>query len=249
MPTCEPEPSPRPRSLPRPSIPIAILSRSPFPEAAINDLFAELKAGGKDFPPESPRGLLAKATNRPTTRLAADANPRWAEPHAQLADLETEPAVRIQELKTAATLEPRNSGYWQALAVAQADSKKYTDADKSWNLAERNASTKRSVRAFTKLVSTWTTRRLRSKSRKENAWWRSESRTLSASGTGHSPKYTPPKMPPTSDGRAEARRNGGALVDRRGRAKAQRDADKNRLPERPAATHGEAWTPEPPFRC
>jgi hypothetical protein len=110
-----------------------------LPEAAVNDLLAELKAGGKDFPPESARGLLAKATNRPSLRLAAEANPRWAEPHAQLGDLETEPAVRIQELKTAATLEPRNSGYWQALAVAQAEAKKFTDADKSWNLAERNA--------------------------------------------------------------------------------------------------------------
>ncbi len=111
----------------------------PVPETAINDLFAELKAGGKDFPPESARGLLARATNRPSLRLAIEANPRWAEPHEQLADLETEPAVIIQELKTAATLEPRNSGYWQALAVAQADAKKFADADKSWNLAERNA--------------------------------------------------------------------------------------------------------------
>jgi hypothetical protein len=114
-------------------------TEKPIPEAAINDLLAELKAEGKDFPPESARGLLARATNRPTLHLAADANPRWAEPHAQLGDLETEPAVRIQELKTAATLEPRNSGYWQALAVAQAEAKKFTDADKSWNLAERNA--------------------------------------------------------------------------------------------------------------
>jgi hypothetical protein len=109
------------------------------PEAAVNQLFAELKNAGKDFPPESARGLLARATNRPTMRQAAEANPRWAEPHAQLADLEVEPEVRITELKTAATLEPRNSAYWRALAVAQADAKHYADADKSWNLAERNA--------------------------------------------------------------------------------------------------------------
>ena len=114
-------------------------AEKPVPESTITDLFAELTAAGKDFPPESPRGLLARATNRPTLRLAVEANPRWAEPHAQLGDLETEPAVRIQELKTAATLEPRNSAYWQALAVAQAEGKKYADADKSWNLAERNA--------------------------------------------------------------------------------------------------------------
>jgi hypothetical protein len=114
-------------------------AEKPVPETAINDLLAELSAPGKNFPPESARGLLARATNRPSLRLAAEANPRWAEPHEQLGDLETEPAVRIQELKTAATLEPRNSAYWQALAVAQAEAKKFTDADKSWNLAERNA--------------------------------------------------------------------------------------------------------------
>jgi hypothetical protein len=114
-------------------------AEKPVPESAINDLLAELSAPGKNFPPESARGLLARATNRPSLRLAAEANPRWAEPHEQLGDLETEPAVRIQELKTAATLEPRNSAYWQALAVAQAEAKKFTDADKSWNLAERNA--------------------------------------------------------------------------------------------------------------
>ena len=111
----------------------------PVIESAVSELFAELKSAGKDFPPESPRGLLAKATNRPTTRLAAEANPRWAEPHEQLGDLETEPEVRIQELKAAATLEPRNAGYWRALAVAQAEAKHYADADKSWTLAERNA--------------------------------------------------------------------------------------------------------------
>ena len=109
-----------------------------IPESAMNDLFAELKDQGKDFPPDSPRGLLAKGT-RPALELAVKANPRWAEPHAKLAGLESDPAAKIKELKAAATLEPRNSGYWQALAQAQTAADQYADADKSWMVAERSA--------------------------------------------------------------------------------------------------------------
>ncbi|HEX5430589.1 MAG TPA: hypothetical protein VFW83_01380 [Bryobacteraceae bacterium] len=108
------------------------------PESAITELMNELKANGKTFPPESPRGEFAKGT-RVSLELAISANPRWAEPHAKLAALETDPAEKIKELKAAANLEPRNSGYWQALAVAEAGAKQYADADKSWTKAERNA--------------------------------------------------------------------------------------------------------------
>ena len=48
---------------------------------------AEIAAGGKNFPPESPRGLVAK-NNRPALELAAKANPRWGEPYFRLAALE-----------------------------------------------------------------------------------------------------------------------------------------------------------------
>jgi hypothetical protein len=109
-----------------------------IPESAMNDLFAELKSQGTDFPPDSPRGLLAKGT-RPALELAVKANPRWAEPHVKLAALESEPAAMIKELKAAADLEPRNSGYWQVLAQAQTAAEQYADADKSWMLAERSA--------------------------------------------------------------------------------------------------------------
>ena len=109
------------------------------PQSAIDPLLAELKAQGREFPPESPRGLLAKGP-REALEQAAKANPRWAEPHVRLAALETDPAEKVKELKAAATLEPRNSSYWQALARAQSAAELYADADKSWILAERNAS-------------------------------------------------------------------------------------------------------------
>jgi len=107
-------------------------------KAAIDALFAELAAGGKDFPPESPRGLLAKGT-RPALELAVKANPRWGEPHVLLADLEFDPADMVKELKTATALEPRNPDYWRALAQAQTSAHLYADADKSWLSAMRAA--------------------------------------------------------------------------------------------------------------
>ncbi len=75
----------------------------PVETPAMNALFAELVAGGKSFPPDSPRGLLAKGT-RPALELAVKANPRWAEPHVRLAALETNAVARVMELKTATTL-------------------------------------------------------------------------------------------------------------------------------------------------
>jgi hypothetical protein len=105
---------------------------------AIDALIAELAAGGKSFPPDSPRGLLAKNT-RSSLELAVKANPRWAEPHFKMAALETDPAAKIVHLKTAASLDPRNAGYWQTLAQMQTDVKLYADAEKSWTAAERAA--------------------------------------------------------------------------------------------------------------
>jgi hypothetical protein len=112
----------------------------PMAAEAAQALLAELAAAGKSFPPDSPRGLLAKGT-RPALELAAKANPRWAEPHFRMAALETNPAAKIPELKIAAALEPRNSRYWQALAEAQTEANEYADAAKSWASAERAAAT------------------------------------------------------------------------------------------------------------
>jgi len=89
-----------------------------LPESDSSALLAELSAQGKTFPPDSPRGLLAKKTTA-ALELAAKANPKWAEPHALLAELDPDPMDRIKELTAAATLAPRNASYWQALAEAQ----------------------------------------------------------------------------------------------------------------------------------
>ncbi len=105
---------------------------------AVDALIAELDAKGKTFPPESPRGLLAKNT-LPSLDLAAKANPKWAEPHFKMAALETGLAAQIGHLKQAAALDPRNAEYWQKLAETQAEANLFEDADKSWTAAERAA--------------------------------------------------------------------------------------------------------------
>jgi hypothetical protein len=109
-----------------------------LPQAEVDAWLGELKAAGKTFPPESPRGLLAKGT-RADLEQAAKANPRWAEPHVRLAALETNAVAKVAQLKTATTLAPNNSAYWQALADAQTAANQPTDAAKSWISAERTA--------------------------------------------------------------------------------------------------------------
>jgi hypothetical protein len=117
----------------------------PVDKTTIDGLFAELAADGKNFSPDSPRGLVESGT-RDALELAIKANPRWGEPHYRIADLVTEPGRELKELKTATELEPRNVHYWQALAEAQRAANQFTEADKSWaaamkaapNEAERN---------------------------------------------------------------------------------------------------------------
>jgi len=107
-------------------------------KATVDALLAELDAKGKSFPPESPRGLMAKNT-LPALELAIRANPKWAEPHFKAAALESDAARKIAQLKMAATLAPRNAIYWQTLATSQAAANLYADAEKSWTAAERAA--------------------------------------------------------------------------------------------------------------
>jgi hypothetical protein len=109
-------------------------------KSTVEGLLSELSAAGKSFPPDSPRGLLAKNTIA-DLGLAIAAQPKWAEPYFKMAALEPDPARRIGLLKNAATLDPRNGMYWQTLATAQAAASLYADADKSWGSAERAAST------------------------------------------------------------------------------------------------------------
>ncbi len=110
----------------------------PVQKTVVDGLFAELAAGGKSFPPDSPRGLVAKNTHA-SLELAIKANPKWAEPQARLAAIETNSLDKMKELKAAAALDPRNASYWQALAEAQAAADDYDGAGKSWAMAARAA--------------------------------------------------------------------------------------------------------------
>jgi hypothetical protein len=109
-------------------------------KASVDAVLAELAAGGKNFPPDSARGLVAKGTTA-AYELAMKANPRWGEPHFKLAQLQSNPTQRIAELKLAAKLDPRNVMYWQTLAEAQTGANQYGDAEKSWTAAMKAALT------------------------------------------------------------------------------------------------------------
>ncbi|HSW48816.1 MAG TPA: hypothetical protein VLH09_01515 [Bryobacteraceae bacterium] len=67
---------------------------------------------------------------------AAKSNPRWAEPHFELARLEPDLSLRVQLLAAAAKREPRNVAYWRALAEAQESAGRFLDAARSWASAE-----------------------------------------------------------------------------------------------------------------
>jgi hypothetical protein len=108
------------------------------PKADIAALIGELDAKGRTFPEGSPRALMAQNTLS-SLELAAKANPRWAEPHFKMALIEKDKAKQIADLKTAASLEPRNPEYWQKLAETQTGASLFADAEKSWTAAERAA--------------------------------------------------------------------------------------------------------------
>lgn len=109
-----------------------------LPQAEVDALLAELKAAGKSFPPESARGYLAQGTLQ-ALYLAAEANPKWGEPHYRLALRMQNPLSRIAPLERATQLEPRRIEYWEALAQAQTEAGLYIEAAKSWLGAERAA--------------------------------------------------------------------------------------------------------------
>jgi hypothetical protein len=77
-------------------------------------------------------------------KKASELNPRWAEPYFELADLD--PAIdkenlerRAALLKKAASLDPRNIAYWQALAKTYIAAKDFGEAQKAWAGAEHAA--------------------------------------------------------------------------------------------------------------
>jgi hypothetical protein len=58
-----------------------------------------------------------------------------------MAEKESNLGRKLQMLKTATTLEPRNLSYWRALAVFATEQKQFTEAGKAWTGAERAAAT------------------------------------------------------------------------------------------------------------
>ncbi len=136
----------------------AILKGSPGSPEALGGLALAAVAGKQQ---KEALGLLARAVEAPEAgarvlyeygRLepdrdkavaafekAAKLNPRWAAPHFEMARLEPDPALRVQLLVAAAGREPRNVGYWRALAETQESAGQFVDAAKSWASAETAA--------------------------------------------------------------------------------------------------------------
>ena len=79
--------------------------------------------------------VKAKVELEKATKL----NPNWAEPYEALAALETDPARKLQWLKTAASLEPRSAARWIAVAGIYKKHNKYPEAAKAWAAAEDNS--------------------------------------------------------------------------------------------------------------
>lgn len=89
-------------------------------------------------------GLLETERDKAVAALerAAKLNPRWALPHFALSERETDPARRAFLLAEAAKREPRNVGYWRALAELQDSMGQFIEAAKSWVAAEQAAATR-----------------------------------------------------------------------------------------------------------
>ena len=110
-------------------------------DEARQDFASAMEAGAK-----SPECYIEYARLEPHNAKATAAltqavkiNPKLAEPHFLLAQRESDPPKRIQELKLAAKLDPRNLEYWQTLAQAYLDDHDYPQAAQAWKSAEQAA--------------------------------------------------------------------------------------------------------------
>jgi hypothetical protein len=83
------------------------------PDEARQRLEAACKAGSANARAWLEYGRLA--ADRKALEKAAQLNPAWAEPHFLLTQRETDFKSKIERLKTALSLEPRNAAYQQAL--------------------------------------------------------------------------------------------------------------------------------------
>jgi hypothetical protein len=80
------------------------------------------------------------AKARAELKKASDLNPRWAEPHFRMAELDKDNLEqRAALLKKAASLDARNIDYWQALAKTEISAKNFAEGQKAWAGTERAA--------------------------------------------------------------------------------------------------------------
>jgi hypothetical protein len=103
-----------------------------------DDARKEFEAGTKSARGSFEYARLVKDTAkaRGLIEKAIELNPDWAEPHAALADLETDPSLKLNQLKIAAQLAPRNAAYLQAVAEMYLKHDKYPEAGRAWAAAE-----------------------------------------------------------------------------------------------------------------
>jgi hypothetical protein len=73
---------------------------------------------------------------RASLQKAAELNQAWAEPYTLLAALETDPSRKLEWLKRAAALDPRDAAKWRAVAELYQAHGKFPEAAKAWNAAE-----------------------------------------------------------------------------------------------------------------
>ena len=105
---------------------LALLSGKPF-EAAVSAR-GFLEKGRRESDPLKKQLAFTEA---------AKLNPKWAQPPAEQAEIEQVPVRKAALLKKAAELDPRNAKRWQAVAMAQEKAEQFSEAAKSWGMAER----------------------------------------------------------------------------------------------------------------
>jgi hypothetical protein len=96
-------------------------------DEARQDFAAAMEAGAKSANCYMEYARLEPDNTKALAALdqAAKLNPKLAEPHFLMAQRQTDPPKRIQELKLAAKLDARNLAYWQALAEAYLQAKDF----------------------------------------------------------------------------------------------------------------------------
>ena len=112
------------------------------------DLALEHLARAVEQPGAGPRAYLERARLETdhavaiaSLKKAAELNPRWPEPHAEMARLAGTPGERAAAWAACATRAPHNAQYWRAYAQAALEAKDYAVATKAWGEAEKASDT------------------------------------------------------------------------------------------------------------